>query len=642
MLAHIWWWKIRFPFFQLNDLEYATIFQFHNPMEFVRYELSLLLCLLVSLSGCHTQRRTGAVTNFNPFENMAHSSNKEERLRALDRDSRLTAISKHMTFICRHAINKPKYEHVLNIDTEGWVGLSHLHDVCKRVRDLNVTRTDVLDICQQRDKDKKLRFDSKPGIGEDIYIRVYQGQSFGTIRTDKTLVKLEAPCYLVHSTTREALSSILNEGLKITKRIAMHFIPAEYNARQEKYVASRKAPFILVVDASRAVSEDKQDFFISGNDVVLCDGEAPNCPSGTLDPRFIVALFRLGRHNQFTRLDLQAAKNEFDPIPEYEGPLDSALVPRPQIIVRRENETLQYRRIDSHPSSPPTNPTPSRESLIDNLGGKNLADLSKPTSKAKSPLSSPVLAPAKKNPLVFSPKGFVSKRSLPPPEHLPCEKSVRKNKYSSDQTTFAPGSIIEELPTLPPTLSDTSNPFGYSDREASSSSIPDRPTTVTQMAPTQEQWDNLTAQVIDSVTDYLRSNLPNLPNEDLPTQHHPVTWIMNRARHFDANFRPHRAPNPLTEEQLANQSPQEVRRLISVYGKRLARSVVPEEKQKRAAWRNFVFRTNQRLTQMVDQAEVINPYSYCVAYFSPTLRVLSSSHWLAPSRFRPIKGGVYS
>ena len=43
---------------------------------------------------------------------------------------------------------------------------------------------------------------------------------------------------------------------------------------------------------------------------------------------------------------------------------------------------------------------------------------------------------------------------------------------------------------------------------------------------------------------------------------------------------------------------------MNTYGERVARALAPEDVQKRAAWRNFVTRTRNKLKQMLDNHEV--------------------------------------
>ena len=66
---------------------------------------------------------------------------------------------------------------------------------------------------------------------------------------------------LLHSPTKEALPTILSQGLKVMARNGMHFAPFRYNDRQANYFASRQTPHILVWGANRSVYEDKHSFF---------------------------------------------------------------------------------------------------------------------------------------------------------------------------------------------------------------------------------------------------------------------------------------------------------------------------------------------------------------------------------------------
>ena len=79
-----------------------------------------------------------------------------------------------------------------------------------------------------------------------------------------------------------------------------------------------------------------------------------------------------------------------------------------------------------------------------------------------------------------------------------------------------------------------------------------------------------------------------LDDADLMIEGHPVHWLLSRARDFDANFLPHRAPKHPNEDELRAKSPRSVRKALQVYGARVARAIVPVEKQQKAAWGNFV------------------------------------------------------
>ena len=145
--------------------------------------------------------------------------------------------------------------------TGGWVSLTHLHDICPRVGKLQVARADLLEVASEKDRPRKLRFETKPGVGEDVPIRVFQGQSFGPIRTGATLKSISHHGLILRATTRESLPIILNEGLKVTERNAMHFAHRCFSARQRNYVTTRKSPYILVIDADGAIRAEKRAFF---------------------------------------------------------------------------------------------------------------------------------------------------------------------------------------------------------------------------------------------------------------------------------------------------------------------------------------------------------------------------------------------
>ena len=148
-----------------------------------------------------------------------------------------------------------------------------------------------------------------------------------------------------------------------------------------------------------------------------------------------------------------------------------------------------------------------------------------PTSKSDSPILP--LHPPSRNPRVFPSKGFASKRSLSPTqsEDSPAkrnEASTRRSRYSSNHRTFAPGSIVEEFPTLSPVHSAASNPFtpkssGDADGGTNASSSPAKQTNgsrVFNVTPTSEQWETLARRVLDEVSEYMKDGLPSFGEDE--------------------------------------------------------------------------------------------------------------------------------
>ena len=64
-------------------------------------------------------------------------------------------------------------------------------------------------------------------------------------------------------------------------------------------------------------------------------------------------------------------------------------------------------------------------------------------------------------------------------------------------------------------------------------------------------------------------------------------------------------PTHPPDELLKSKTKQQVRNIMNTYGKRIARAVVPEDKQKKAERRNFVTRTAQKMTPVIDNREVL-------------------------------------
>ena len=188
---------------------------------------------------------------------------------------RLEAVSRHMSFLLRHAPTKPSYEGELIFDPEGFVGLDLLRDVRPRVRKLQITKSDIEEICRAPASAGKFRFQRKAGQGGNVLIRAFQGHSFGPIRDDQSLKFLDSPGPLFHATTQGALRSILREGLQVVERSAIHFVSHPLDARKALYLTSRKSPFILTIDCDRATTEGQRTFPEALNGVVLSDGDTP-------------------------------------------------------------------------------------------------------------------------------------------------------------------------------------------------------------------------------------------------------------------------------------------------------------------------------------------------------------------------------
>ena len=264
---------------------------------------------------------------------------------------RIESISRHLSFLLRHAPTKPAYQGKVIFDQDGFVGLDLLHDVCARVRKLAITRADIEEICSPADENKA-RSQRIPGQGENILVRAYQGHSHGSIRDDQSLKFLPTPGPLFHATTFGSLQNILPDGLKKMDRSAIHLIDLPIDNRKSLYLTSRKPPYILVIDGDTATDDGGHAFFRTLNSAVLSDGDTVDSKCGTIQPQFIVALYAFmqrrchGGFPTYCRLDLESAIKGDVPIKHFTGSDDGRWVPRmdqsptPVISPRRSFSTM--------------------------------------------------------------------------------------------------------------------------------------------------------------------------------------------------------------------------------------------------------------------------------------------------------------
>ena len=242
----------------------------------------------------------------------------------------------------------------------------------------------------------------------------------------------------------------------------------------------------------------------------------------------------------FHRLDIEAAIDGVRPIPNFSGSQDDIPVPALSHDWAAHAPKAQKNTHTASSASRPALEPLSRSPVFDRHQNEPNTTQARPKTLKTPP------GTKKKNPLMLSSAGFISKRDLSPPALAP-QPSKRRNRheYESDQSTFAPGSIIDRSGPLSSNgPNDWPADYAQSSVRDPSTSPSLSPTAhpVIPMIPTEEQWDSLTDQVVDAVSAYLESNMPTEDTDDLHIQGHPIAWLMGRARTFDESFRAHRPP----------------------------------------------------------------------------------------------------
>ena len=338
----------------------------------------------------------------------------------------------------------------------------------------------------------------------------------------------------------------------------------------------------------------------------------------------------------FKRLGIDSARAGERPINEFSGDSDDLPVP-----------TCTGR--DIHALAPPAS------SRTQTLVGNTRDPLPEaPRSKTSPPLAPqppprvvrprPLPQRAQRKQLAFPPEGFVAAqaRSGYPPHKrtsssapsqvtpLPPKKTRSPPpsdgeddaQCASDQTKFAPGSTVGRYDDLfPDDHADHEAPHSPSDPSSHANQI-------IPIIPTDAQWQALTEQIAEMTRQFLVDGMPGEELSDHPIDGSPITFLMNKARSFDTWHRARRAPTRPTDECVASKSQSEARPAMETYGRRIARAAVPEKKQKRAARRNFVLRTNTRMQRMAQGREVQRArtffFSYGVTFFYKLLEEVAA------------------
>ncbi len=174
--------------------------------------------------------------------------------------NRKVRISKLISLLLRH---KPELGN-LHPDEKGFVPVKDLIRAVKTMMREYVTENEIIEIIR---KDTE-RFELKDGL-----VRARYGHSF-SIRIGEPLQPEEVPEVLYHGTTREALSSILKEGLKPMRRQYVHLSLTVDRALQ---VARRKkGPHVILRIKARELARSGYSIYRPSELTFLVDKVPPD------------------------------------------------------------------------------------------------------------------------------------------------------------------------------------------------------------------------------------------------------------------------------------------------------------------------------------------------------------------------------
>ena len=176
-----------------------------------------------------------------------------------------TKISKKLCGLLRHY---PERAH-LSMDEYGYVEAEELVRKYKgSKKDMILTMPMLMEIVRL---DEKTRYGLKM-VGDRLLIRCNQGHSIeGLILNYQTALP---PDILYHGSRTTRLNAIMAEGLKPMKRHYVHLSKDRETAAKVAVRYREGSPCLLKVDA-RVMKEDGCIFYLSDNDVWLCDHVAP-------------------------------------------------------------------------------------------------------------------------------------------------------------------------------------------------------------------------------------------------------------------------------------------------------------------------------------------------------------------------------
>lgn len=174
-------------------------------------------------------------------------------------DRRLIKISKYLSKHLRHEPDRIGIQLALG----GWVPVSELLDACAK-NNFAIQLAELKQVVAENDK-QRFSFDETGTL-----IRANQGHS---IEIDLQLAPVIPPDILYHGTGKEAVESILREGIK---KMSRHHVHLSIDIQTARKVGARHGiPAIFTVD-SAAMHGEGHTFYCSDNGVWLVDFVPPN------------------------------------------------------------------------------------------------------------------------------------------------------------------------------------------------------------------------------------------------------------------------------------------------------------------------------------------------------------------------------
>ncbi len=166
----------------------------------------------------------------------------------------LTRLSRYISFVLRH---HPE-EIGASVDQHGWMSVDELMaGFRKKGRYLNI---DLLNKIVAEDEKQRYHFNDDHSM-----IRAAQGHS---IAVDVEMTEKQPPALLYHGTSLKNYEMIQKTGIKKMKRLYVHLSKDVVTAKK---VGSRHGqPVVLVID-SKKMYEDGCRFYLSANEIWLCD-----------------------------------------------------------------------------------------------------------------------------------------------------------------------------------------------------------------------------------------------------------------------------------------------------------------------------------------------------------------------------------
>ena len=522
---------------------------------------------------------------------------------------RLLAISRALVYLRRHGAEAEG----VPMDKQGFVLFEDLYRVNKTLRGVRANESDVMTLTDETTDVAKKRLGAK-WENARLYVRTFQGHSINSsvdFRSDPKNVMLPNPRFLLHSTGAKQIRNILTEGLRKMSRNAIHFAPANFNARQSLYIQRQKTPFALLIDGDRA-KQAGRDFFLTPNEIVICDGG----PTGTIGKEFIVGIFDYDMRKieeGFSRLCLRAAQEGIRPVPPYSGPGDQ--IPTPGLI--------------------------QTDFLVKNKSQRSAVDLDKPLSHLAAlygPQSFSRQVSESEGGSSARPKLTVNPQSRAcvdaPHSPRPFKHDLRdkdpvletriprdQNRNSPDgkkrfDTSTRPKSACPKRKKMSNEGLESNNPadrpadFGCESSAPSMS--PPLKAAPTPRSPSpaliisNDQFEELKNLVVDTTNQFMLNNLMGEEQDDSAPDPlltgHPAQHLLMKARFFNEGFREHRlptAPAPVegdTAEQTKNK--------LKTYARGIIRATVPTNTQKRAKRRNFAARSSKKMNDLIRAGQV--------------------------------------